>query len=46
MQKLKDVMTRPVNFVTPDASLKDAAKKMDDINVGACQSARMTTWSA
>ena len=32
--KISDVMTREVEVISPDASLRDAARKMDDLNVG------------
>jgi CBS domain-containing protein len=33
--KVKDIMTRDVKVIRPDAKLKDAARMMDDINTGA-----------
>lgn len=33
--KLKDIMTTDVEVISPDASLKDCAKKMKQLNVGA-----------
>jgi CBS domain-containing protein len=32
--QLKDVMTRQVEVISPDASLEEAARKMDQLNVG------------
>lgn len=32
--KLRDIMTESVDVISPDATIKEAAKKMDDINVG------------
>src|SRR5919202_2191076 len=32
--QLKDVMTRQVEVISPDATLEEAARKMDDLNVG------------
>lgn len=32
--KVSEVMTREVEVVSPDASLREAARKMDDLNVG------------
>lgn len=32
--KISEVMTREVEVVSPDASLREAARKMDDLNVG------------
>lgn len=32
--KISEVMTREVEIVSPDASLREAARKMDDLNVG------------
>lgn len=33
--KISDIMTRGVDVIHPNATLKEAAQKMDDINVGA-----------
>lgn len=35
MQRIADVMTRGVEVISPEATLQDAAKMMDDLNVGA-----------
>ncbi|MCP3137103.1 CBS domain-containing protein [Pyxidicoccus xibeiensis] len=35
MRKVKDVMTKDVEVIDPNASLKDAAEKMRTLNVGA-----------
>jgi len=35
MQRIADVMTRGVEVISPDATLQQAAKMMDDLNVGA-----------
>ena len=32
--KVSEVMTRDVEVISPDASLREAARKMDDLNVG------------
>ena len=32
--KISEVMTREVEVISPDASLREAARKMDDLNVG------------
>ncbi len=32
--KVSDVMTRNVEVISPDASLREAARKMDNLNVG------------
>ena len=32
--QLKDVMTRPVEVISPEASLEEAARKMDQFDVG------------
>jgi len=32
--KVSEVMTREVEVISPDASLREAARKMDDLNVG------------
>jgi CBS domain-containing protein len=32
---VNEIMTERVSFLSPDASLKDAAKRMDDLNIGA-----------
>jgi CBS domain-containing protein len=32
--QLKDVMTRQVEVISPNATLEEAARKMDDLNVG------------
>jgi CBS domain-containing protein len=32
--KIQDIMTRGVHFVSPDATLMDAARQMDDHDVG------------
>ena len=33
--KIREVMTRNPEVVRPDATIQDAARKMDDLNVGA-----------
>lgn len=33
--KLRDIMTKDVKVISPDASLKECAKLMDDVDVGA-----------
>lgn len=41
---LKDIMTSHVEVVSPDATLKDAAKMMDDLDIGAlpvCENDRL-----
>ena len=35
MQKLRDIMTRNVEIIAPKATVQEAAKKMQDLNVGA-----------
>lgn len=35
MQKLRDIMTRDVEIIAPKATVQEAAKKMQDLNVGA-----------
>ena len=35
MQKVKDIMTRYVESMTPSATVQDAAMKLKDLNVGA-----------
>jgi CBS domain-containing protein len=35
MQKLRDIMTRNVEIITPNATVQEAAKKMQNLNVGA-----------
>ena len=35
MQKLRDIMTRDVEMITSKATVQEAAKKMQDLNVGA-----------
>ena len=35
MTKIRDIMTRGVAMIQRDATLQDAAKKMDSLNVGA-----------
>lgn len=32
--KISEIMTREVEVISPDASLREAARKMDDLNVG------------
>jgi CBS domain-containing protein len=42
--QLKDVMTRQVEVISPDASLEEAARKMDELNVGplpVCEGGRL-----
>ena len=42
--QLKDVMTRQVDVISPDASLEEAARKMDQLNVGplpVCENERL-----
>ena len=42
--QLKDVMTRQVEVISPDASLEEAARKMDQLNVGplpVCENERL-----
>ena len=42
--QLKDVMTRKVEVISPDASLEEAARKMDQLNVGplpVCENERL-----
>jgi CBS domain-containing protein len=45
MQKLRDIMTRNVEIIAPKATVQEAAKKMQDLNVGAlpvCDGDRLT----
>jgi CBS domain-containing protein len=42
--QIKDVMTRQVDVISPDASLEEAARKMDQLNVGplpVCENERL-----
>ena len=45
MQKLRDIMTRNVEIIAPKATVQEAAKKMQDLNVGAlpvCEGDKLT----
>lgn len=35
MQNLRDIMTRNVEIIAPEATVQEAAKKMQDLNIGA-----------